>query len=241
MRSNFNIDVIDEPNTRIRRLTYKYPPFFIIFISIFELFAFVYYNFRSDESITFTGPVPFNSKLIFNPTRRYEVWRYFTYMFIHAGYWHLTFNLLIQLAVGIPLETAHKFHAVFIIYFGGVLGGSLGNSIVDPHSYLAGASCGCYALIAAHCSNLILNWNEMRNPWFRFLSLIIFNVTDFGIAVYERHSNYGAYRTSYAGHLAGAVSGLLLGLVFLRNVRVYDWEEKVIRFASGVYVTLVVS
>lgn len=241
MGTDFTIDVIDEPDTRKRRLSFRYPPFFIVFISIFELFSFLYYALRSDERITLIGPVPFNSKLIYNPYRRYEVWRYFTYMFIHAGYWHISFNILIQLAVGIPLEVVHKFHSIFIIYFGGILGGALGNSIADPHSYLAGASSGCYALIAAHLSNLILNWNEMKSPCFKFTSLMIFSLADFGTAVYERHSKYGAYRTSYGGHLAGAISGLLLGLVFLRNIRIYKWEEKVAGSAAVIYIVLAVS
>lgn len=241
METDFTINVIDEPNTRKRRLSFRYPPFFIVFISIFELFSFLYYALRSDEPITLIGPVPFNSKLIYNPYRRYEVWRYFTYIFIHAGYWHISFNILIQLAVGIPLEVVHKFHSIFIIYIGGAIGGALGNSIADPHSYLAGASSGCYALIAAHLSNLILNWEEMKSPWFKFSSLMIFSIADFGTAVYERHSKYGAYRTSYGGHLAGAISGLLLGLVFLRNIKIYRWEERVAIIAAAIYVIFIVS
>lgn len=239
---NRNIDLRTE-NTKRQLLSYQHPPFFITFISIFELVAFVYYALRSDEPISLIGPVPFQSKLIYNPYRRYEIWRYFTYMFIHAGYWHLSFNLLIQLAVGIPLELVHKFNSVFIIYLGGIIGGALGNSIADPHSYLAGASGGCYALIAAHLSNLIINWSEIRGACCRLVTLIAFSATDFGTAVYERHFKVGsiAYRTSYGGHMAGALSGLLLGLIFLRNVRVLHWEQEVKKWAAGIYFSLVVS
>ena len=164
-------------------------------------------------------------------------------MFIHAGYWHISFNIIIQLIVGVPLELCHKFNPVFIIYLGGVVGGALGNSIADPHSYLAGASSGCYALIAAHISNLMINWSEIRGACCRLMVLIVFSASDFGTAIYERHFKIGspAYRTSYGGHLAGALSGLLLGLVFLRNVRVLHWEEDVKRWAAGAYFALVVS
>ena len=36
-----------------------------------------------------------------------QVWRYLTYMFIHAGIYHFAFNILVQLILGIPLEMVH--------------------------------------------------------------------------------------------------------------------------------------
>ena len=33
-----------------------------------------------------------------------QVWRYITYVLLHAGYVHFIINLIIQLAVGLPLE-----------------------------------------------------------------------------------------------------------------------------------------
>lgn len=224
------------------QLEYRHPPFFITFISIFQLCTFVYYAFRSEEAISLIGPVPFKSKLIYNPYRRYEIWRHLTYMLIHAGYWHISFNVLVQLAIGVPLETVHSFTPIFIVYTGGVIGGALGNSVADPHSYLAGASSGSYALIAAHLSELIMNWNEVRGACLKLIAFVIFCSADITTAIYERHYRGSiAYRTSYGGHLAGALSGLLLGLVYLQNTKVHRWETKVSRFAAALYVSLIVS
>ena len=51
------------------------------------------------------------SNLIFHPGKRSEIWRYRTYMFVHSGKLHLTFNILAQLALGILLEMVHgKLH-----------------------------------------------------------------------------------------------------------------------------------
>ena len=45
-----------------------------------------------------------------------------------------------------------------IVYLAGVVFGGVGGSLPSPTSYLAGASAGVYALIAAHVSTLIMNW-----------------------------------------------------------------------------------
>lgn len=42
-------------------------------------------------------------------------------------------------------------------------------SAVDPHVYLAGASGGVYALLAAHLAELIMNWSEVWQMLHKFL------------------------------------------------------------------------
>ena len=69
---------------------------------------------------------------------------------------HMFFNIVIQLILGIPLEMVHKWWRVGIVYLSGVVAGSLGASISDPFSYLAGASGGVYALISAHLASVVI-------------------------------------------------------------------------------------
>ena len=42
-----------------------------------------------------------NSFFIYDPHKRMEVWRFVTYMFLHGGHMHITFNCIIQLIVGV--------------------------------------------------------------------------------------------------------------------------------------------
>lgn len=65
-------------------------------------------------------------------------------------------NLCVQLFLGIPLELVHRWWRVLIIYFAGVLAGSLATSILDPTTKLAGASGGVYAIITAHIAKIIM-------------------------------------------------------------------------------------
>ena len=213
------------------------PPLFMIIISIIEIAVFVFYCVKMDE-ISTNGPVPYDSKLIYHPRRRFEAWRYLTYALIHAGYLHLIFNVIVQLCLGVPLELIHKWWRVGLLYMAGVAAGSLGASISDPRTYLAGASGGVYALIAAHLSNVVLNFNEMEYGWVRLLGLTTFAASDVGIAVWDRYHQSLNHRVSYAAHIAGAVAGLLLGLIVLRNLRVRRWETFIGLLATAAFALL---
>jgi rhomboid-related protein 1/2/3 len=58
--------------------------------------------------------------------------------------------------LGIPLEMVHGWWRVLFVYLAGVVAGSLGTSVSDPTVYLAGASGGVYAIIAAHLASICM-------------------------------------------------------------------------------------
>ncbi|CAH1115998.1 unnamed protein product [Phaedon cochleariae] len=174
------------------------PPFFIIIITLVELGFFLYYFITTGE-LNPTGPVPIDSIFIYRPNKRSEIWRFLLYMFLHAGWLHLGFNLVVQLLVGLPLEMVHGSGRVFLIYMAGVLAGSLGTSVFDDDVYLVGASGGVYALLAAHLANA------------------------FGLPV------------SYVAHLTGALAGLTIGLLVLKNFEQKLHEQLLWWVALGVY------
>lgn len=160
----------------IRRYLEEYsclpPPVFIIIISIIEIAFFIYYCVVLKE-VSAIGPVPWQSSLIYNPCRRDQIWRFGTYIFIHAGFYHVFFNVLIQLLLGVPLEMVHKWWRVGIVYIAGVVAGSLASSITDPYSFLAGASGGVYALLAAHLASVVIVSEKKQSfvPKFLYRSL----------------------------------------------------------------------
>jgi len=142
----------------------------------------------------------------------------------------------------------------------GVVAGSLTASLSDPKSYLAGASGGVYALLAAHMANVLIvchpcmsprlsnhefvslfqNLKEMEFGIIRFTGLLVFAGTDIGVAVYDRYTHEEKNRTSYAAHIGGALAGLLVGLVILRNLKVHRWEIVLGAIAIAVYFFLMI-
>ncbi|XP_064461137.1 rhomboid-related protein 2-like [Ornithodoros turicata] len=231
--------------TVVRRYMDEYscmpPPIFVMLVSLIEVIVFVYYCIVLNE-LTATGPAPTESPLIYNPKRRKEAWRFLTYMLIHVGGYHMFFNLIIQLILGIPLEMVHKWWRILIVYILGVIAGSLGSSISDPGVFLAGASGGVYSLLAAHLATVILNFKEMDFGWLRLVSLLIFAATDIGVAVYGRYyEEQEQNRVSYAAHLAGALAGLMVGIMFLRNLVVHKWEVVLGRVLFAVFLVLMIA
>jgi len=207
------------------------PPLCMAVISIIQIVVFVVNSSSLVQDVGTSNPVqsiglnshvPFCSHLIFNPNRIHQVWRYLTYSLVHAGVFHVTFNILVQLVLGIPLEMVHGGARVMAVYMSGILAGSLWTSVMKPGVFLSGASGGVYSLITGHLGTVIMNHREMSHPWWRLLVVSLTAATDLTVYIYEVATLGGpAKPVSYPAHVAGALAGLLVGVVCLRNL---SWE-----------------
>ncbi|XP_017869332.1 PREDICTED: protein rhomboid [Drosophila arizonae] len=206
------------------------PPLTMVIFSIIEIIMFlvdvIYFqddpnhNQRLGESTN--GPAA--TLFIYNPYKRYESWRFLSYMFVHVGIMHLMMNLIIQIFLGIALELVHHWWRVALVYLAGVLAGSMGTSLTSPRIFLAGASGGVYALITAHIATIIMNYSEMEYAIVQLLAFLVFCFTDLGTSVY-RHLTDQHDQIGYIAHLSGALAGLLVGIGVLRNLEVRRWER----------------
>ncbi|XP_057340057.1 protein rhomboid isoform X2 [Microplitis mediator] len=211
----------------------KPPAIAMIIISIIEIILYLY-----DVIVDKVIDGPASTLFIYNPHKRYQAWRYFTYMFVHASVFHIVVNLLVQIMLGIPLEMVHKWWRVLIIYLAGVVAGSLGTSVSDPKVYLAGASGGVYALITAHVATIIMNWRQMEFAVLQLCVFIIVTAVDVGQAIYNRYVLETKDQIGYVAHFAGAIAGLLVGINVLRNLEVQTWEKAVWWASIFTYIAL---
>ncbi|XP_077526909.1 protein rhomboid-like isoform X1 [Haemaphysalis longicornis] len=215
--------------------TCRPPPLFVFVVTLIELGFFTYYTVTTG-AVTPTGPVPIDSFFIYRPDKRLQVWRFVFYMVLHAGWIHLLFNLLVQMLVGLPLEMVHGSLRIGTVYMAGVLAGSLGTSVFDTDVYLVGASGGVYALLAAHLANVLLNYNQMQFGLVRLVGVFVIASADVGFAVYDRYAAepHGP-PVSYVAHLTGALAGLTIGLLVLKNFEQKLHEQLLWWVALGVY------
>ncbi|XP_023938085.1 rhomboid-related protein 2 isoform X1 [Bicyclus anynana] len=212
------------------------PAICMILISIAEIVLFCYDAAQGKTDAT--GPIA--QIFIYNPHKRQEAWRFLTYMLVHVGVVHLLVNLLVQLFLGVPLEMVHRWWRVVLVYLAGVAAGSLATSLTDPKVYLAGASGGVYALIAAHIATIIMNWAEMEFAIIQLLVFLLLAAVDVGTAVYDRYWRHLQQNIGYVAHLAGAVAGLLVGIGVLRNLEKRKWEKRLWWAAVVLYFSLMI-
>lgn len=228
------------------------PPLFIPIITALEIAVFAYYviDLETNHNIITdsTSGVAMYSPLVYKPSRRFEAWRFLSYMFMHQGYMHIIFNMIFQILFGLSLEIVHKWWRVGIVYvLGSVLGG-LAHSVTDMNVGLVGASGGVYALLGAHCAAIIINWREMNYKCMdpdeiednvacglsrillsapvRLLIILILVIPDTSLAVYRRITAPEGSKVGVSAHIAGFAGGMFLGIAVLKNVNQLSWERR---------------
>ena len=178
---------------------------------------------------------------MFNPTKRGEIWRYFTHSFLHSNQKHLWINVILLLLAGIPLEMYHDGQIVSLIFVGGtVLGAFL--SYAAEASILCGASAGVYAIIFTHIGNTLINGDVFQVEYL-FASLLM-NLPLIGLMIYDgvkiaTDSIPGG--TSYYAHFAGIITGLTLGTAIIRNAKSQGWEKALRYTCMMIFVLIGVS
>jgi membrane associated rhomboid family serine protease len=83
------------------------------------------------------------AEILFRP------WGVFTYMFVHGGFWHVLFNMLVVFFFGPPLERRLGGTEFLKLYLLGGLGGALAGFAFAFSTPVIGASAAVYALMLA--------------------------------------------------------------------------------------------
>jgi membrane associated rhomboid family serine protease len=130
-----------------------------------------------------------------------EYWRVLTAGFLHAGFFHLLFNMFSLWILGTMLEPAIGHVRFALIFLVSLLAGSFGALLVEPDSLTVGASGGIFGLMGAA---VVVMRNRGINPmesglglWIGLNLLITFTVPNISIG----------------GHIGGLIGGALAALV----------------------------
>jgi membrane associated rhomboid family serine protease len=156
-----------------------------------------------------------------------EYWRLITAGFLHAGFFHLLFNMFSLYILGSLLEPAIGRVRFALIYFVSLLAGSFGALLVEsnPAALTVGASGAIFGLMSAA---VIVMRNRGISPWESGLGLWI------GLNLLL---TFTIPNISIGGHIGGLIGGALAALVLfdLRDaVRVPQMAVNLICLALGV-------
>ncbi|XP_066145556.1 protein rhomboid [Euwallacea fornicatus] len=155
-----------------------------------------------------------NKFLRFEPSKRYEIWRYVTYMLVHDDWSHLTLNVVIQCIFASLLELNQGRLRVLAIYVLGGITGVLGAACIHP-DLVVGASAGGYSLLLSNVADLMLNYETITYKLYRAISigtLILFDVVYDIVHVCSKREP----RVSWQAHFFGGLTGMFLGLVLFK-------------------------
>lgn len=136
--------------------------------------------------------------------------RFITPIFLHAGFVHIGFNLLLQLTMGRDIEIAIGSIRFFLVYlsagiFGFVLGGNFAASGISS----TGASGALFGIIAITLLDLLYSWSERRNPGRELFFIVIEIVISFVLGLLPGLDNFS--------HIGGFIVGLSLGISVLHS------------------------
>ena len=160
---------------------------------------------------TYLGLVPLNV------IKQFMVWQLVTYLFVHAGLWHLLINMLILWMFGAPLENIWGKGKFFTFYFFTGIGAGICSLIAywGGTTPVVGVSGVIFGLLVAHA---VLFPESIILFFFLFPMKIKYAVWIFvGIDLLSALSNPGS-GVAYFAHLGGG----LLGYIYLKN----DWIQQ---------------
>ena len=168
----------------------------------------------------------FIEKLAFYPFKKQQIWRYFSYSFLHIDEHHLFINVCLLLVAGTLLEILHGSWRVAKIYLAGVIVGSLLNFLVN-RCILIGASAGIYAVLFSHWANYLVNMDKLPEK-IGWIYVTLFNIPLVALFLYDliqsivdpRHT-----QKAYVSHLGGIGTAILYGSACIRNIHSLKWER----------------
>lgn len=144
------------------------------------------------------------------PKNPHQWWRFIIPMFLHAGFIHIGFNLLLQLRLGADLEKQIGTLRFVIVYLSsGIAGFVLGGNFTPDGIASTGASGSLFGVIALDLLDLLFNWPIYQHPK-RILALLIAEIiVSFVIGLLPGLDNFS--------HIGGFAMGLLTGTAILRS------------------------
>ncbi|GAQ79753.1 rhomboid-like protease [Klebsormidium nitens] len=150
--------------------------------------------------------------------RQHQWSRWFTSIFVHESFNHVTSNMLLWLVLGLYLERKYATWRIALLWLLSGLGGNFFSALFeDKCTLVVGASGAVFGMVGLFVGDFMLNFETIRRPVLRLLSFAIF-LLYFVITVATAGS------TSHFSHVGGFLAGLFPAFLYLPNFK-HDWWE----------------
>jgi len=169
-----------------------------------------YYIIISDRFTYYLGLIPY---YFFS-----RPWTIITNMFIHAGFWHLLFNMITLFFFGRALAMLVGHNKFLLVYFiGGIFGNVLYLLLGDSLSIAVGASGAVYAIAGA----LVMIRPNIRVLLYFFIPMPLWVVVLVFFVFFSLPPIAENFNMAWQAHLGGLVVGLIAGYFFRKRLRYY--------------------
>ena len=136
-----------------------------------------------------------------------EWYRIITSGFLHAGLFHLAFNMFALYILGTLLEPAIGTPRFVALYFASLLAGSLGVILLEPDTTAVGASGAIFGLFTA--AFIVARGRGLQEVASQLGILLVINFA----------FTFGVPNIAIGAHVFGAAGGALAGLVIVAGER----------------------
>ena len=139
--------------------------------------------------------------------------RFIIPMFLHAGFIHIGFNMLLQILLGGDMEREIGSIKFIIIYLSsGIFGFVLGGNYAPEGVASTGASGSLFGIIALLLLDLLYHWGERKRPWVDLMWILVDIGISFALGLLPGLDNFS--------HIGRFLMGLCLGICLLHSPEV---------------------
>ncbi|AZZ36234.1 hypothetical protein CIK05_05315 [Bdellovibrio sp. qaytius] len=156
-----------------------------------------------------------------------SLWAWFTYQFLHTGFFHLAMNLFFLFLVLNVLQKHVPQPWVYSVYVISGIGGGVAYLYMNQYNEIAvlgasGAICGLMAFLSVVCNIKNIEWSYFLSPLKGYHGIIylpayllfpVYLLSDFTTVLY---SNSGVQSSvAHSAHIGGTLVGFAMGLIFI--------------------------
>ncbi|KAL2936982.1 RHOMBOID-like protein 4, partial [Bienertia sinuspersici] len=118
-------------------------------------------------------------------------WCLISCIWLHAGVFHVSANMLGLLVIGIRMEREFGFVKIGLLYVMVELAGSVISGRFVRSNISVGASGAVFGLLDAKLFELIINWTIYSNKVASLLMLVLIVVVNLGVGILPHVDNFG--------------------------------------------------